>query len=82
MQSQDLRLIYVTCPSVASADEIGAALVEERLTACVNILPGMRSIYRWQGAVERAEEVVLLAKTTSAAVDQVACQGAGGASLR
>lgn len=54
---------YVTCPSPAEAGRIGRALVEERLAACVNLLPGMRSIYRWQGAVETADEVVLIAKT-------------------
>lgn len=59
----DLVFAYVTTSSPEEAKRIGRALVEERLAACVNILPGMISIYRWQGAVETAEETVLIAKT-------------------
>ena len=54
---------YITCPSLAEAERIGRVLVEERLAACVNLLPGMRSLYRWQGKIETADEVVLIAKT-------------------
>jgi len=59
----DLRLVYITAASTDEGATIGRALVEERLAACVNILPGMRSIYRWQGVVQTADEVVLIAKT-------------------
>ncbi|MCM0756219.1 divalent-cation tolerance protein CutA [Desulfovibrio aminophilus] len=55
--------VYVTCESLEQAETIGAALVERRLCACVNILPGMRSLYWWKGRLERAEEAVLVAKT-------------------
>lgn len=59
----ELIWVYMTAASPEEAERIGTALVEARLAACVNILPGMRSIYRWQGKVERASETVLVAKT-------------------
>ena len=63
------RFVYITCASAEQAATIGRALVEERLAACVNILPGMRSIYRWQGEIVTDNEAVLIAKTRE---DQVA----------
>ena len=62
-------LVYITAESVEQAEGIGRALVEERLAACVNILPGMRSIYQWQGTIETAAETVLLAKTRQSLAD-------------
>jgi periplasmic divalent cation tolerance protein len=67
-ETGSLRFAYVTCADRAQAVAIGRALVEERLAACVNLIPGMHAIYRWQGAVEEADEVVLVAKTTAASV--------------
>jgi periplasmic divalent cation tolerance protein len=64
-------LIYTIWPSAADAETAGRALVERRLAACVNILPGMISLYRWEGAVERAEETVMLVKTRAALADAV-----------
>ncbi len=67
-------VVLTNCPDAASADALAAALVEARLAACVNVLAPCRSVYRWQGAVERAEEVPLLIKTT---VDRYAALEAG-----
>ena len=56
-------LVYTTFPDRETGEAIGEALVREGLAACVNLLPGMRSIYSWKGAVERADEVVGIVKT-------------------
>ncbi len=62
-------LIYVTTSSLEEATAIGRALVDERLAACANILPGLTSIYRWEGALTEDSECALIAKTTSACTD-------------
>lgn len=59
----DPVLVYTTWPDVQSAEGAGRDLVEARLAACVNILPGMVSIYAWEGKIERAEECVMIVKT-------------------
>lgn len=66
----DLVLIYTTAASLVEAERLGAMLVEGRLAACVNVLPGMRSIYRWKGEVERADEAVLIVKTRRGLVEE------------
>ena len=58
-------LVLTNCPDAGCAERIAAALIEQRLAACVNILAPARSVYRWQGAVEQADEVPLLIKTTA-----------------
>jgi periplasmic divalent cation tolerance protein len=63
--------VYTTWPSTVEAEAAGRALVERRLAACVNILPGMISLYRWQGKVERAEEAVMIVKTRATLADAV-----------
>lgn len=63
--------VYTTWPSPEAAEAAGAALVEARLAACVNIVPGMRTIYRWQGAIERDEETVMIVKTRRGQVEAI-----------
>ena len=63
--------VYTTYPSVVEAEQAGRALVERRLCACVNILPGMISYYWWQGAIERGDEVVMIIKTRASLAEAV-----------
>ena len=63
MSTDQPLLCLATAPDRAVAERIARALVDERLAACVNILPGITSVYRWEGAVETGGEVLLLAKT-------------------
>lgn len=69
--------VYVVFATAEEAERIGRIAVEERLAACINILGPVRSIYRWQGAVESAEEVAAIFKTSSAAVDALITRVAG-----
>ncbi|MBS9477819.1 divalent-cation tolerance protein CutA [Ancylobacter radicis] len=56
-------MIYTTWPSAVEAEAAGRAIVADGLAACVNILPGMVAIFRWQGEIERAQETVMIFKT-------------------
>jgi len=71
MNTQRAVFVYTTWPSIVEAETAGRALVERRLCACVNILPGMISFYWWQGAVERGEEVVMIIKTRASLTEEV-----------
>lgn len=57
--------VYVTVPSESEALEIARAVVEDRLAACANIVPGMQSVYHWKGEIQESREVVLIFKTRS-----------------
>nr|VFK15749.1 MAG: divalent cation tolerance protein [Candidatus Kentron sp. LPFa] len=57
------RVVFCTCPNHDVAQEIAGALVEARLAACVNIVPGIQSVYRWQGKIEKDDELLLVIKT-------------------
>jgi periplasmic divalent cation tolerance protein len=59
----DAMVVLCSCANHQDALQIGGALVEQRLAACVNILPGVQSIYRWKGQVEQSNEVLMLIKT-------------------
>lgn len=58
-------VVFCSCPDADSASAIARDLVEQRLAACVNLLPQVRSVYRWQGQIEEAEEVLLMIKTSA-----------------
>ncbi len=57
------QLVLTTCPDTESAERIATFLVEQRLAACVNILPGIRSIYRWKGELTKDNELLLVIKS-------------------
>ena len=60
----DVLVVLVTAPGADEAARLARTLVEERLAACGNVLPGLRSIYRWKGEVQDEGEALLLLKTT------------------
>ena len=68
MSDADVRLVFCTFPDLDPARRIGGQVVEERLAACINLLPGVESIYRWKDQVESAGEVLGILKTSSAAL--------------
>ena len=63
--------VYTTYPSTVEAEAAGRTLVERRLCACVNILPGMVSLYWWQGKIDRGDEVVMIIKTRATLAEAV-----------
>ena len=63
MIERDFFVILSTCPDAATAERIARELVGASLVACVNVVPGLRSIYRWNGAVQADEEVLMILKT-------------------
>jgi len=67
----DKRIVLTTTASQEEAGKIARHLVERRLAACVNVVPQVASIYRWQGKIEEASEWLLIVKTTAAAFGQV-----------
>lgn len=74
--TSDIVLVLCTAPAAAAAPKLGAhdlarKLVDEALCACVNVVPGVESYYRWQGAVEHGSELLLVAKTTLPQVERL-----------
>ena len=69
--SERAVFVYTTYPSLVEAERIGKAVLEKRLAACVNILPGMISHYWWKGKIERGEEVVMIIKTRASLTEAV-----------
>ena len=67
----DFQIVLSTCANQEEAERIARRLVQQQLAACVNILPGVQSIYRWQGKVETAAEVLMVIKTSADLVPEV-----------
>jgi periplasmic divalent cation tolerance protein len=59
----DYIVVFVTCASEKEGEKIAQALVQEKLAACVNIVPGLKSVFRWKGKISTEEEVLLMIKT-------------------
>jgi periplasmic divalent cation tolerance protein len=70
-QDSQFCLVVSTAPDIATARGLAAAVLERKLAACVNLLPGVESHYWWQGKVENAQEVLLLMKTTRGLCDSL-----------
>lgn len=70
-ESAGMIVVYTTFPTEKDAQKAGAELVAEKLAACVNILPGIVSIYRWEDAIESGNETAMLVKTRKALESQV-----------
>jgi periplasmic divalent cation tolerance protein len=64
LQMTDKIVILSTCASEQEGETLARLLVEQRLAACVSLVPRMRSVYRWKGAIETAEECLLIVKTS------------------
>jgi len=63
---EEVRIVLITAPDADTGTRLARALVDERLAACVNLVPGIRSIYRWEGAIEEGDEVLMVVKTRAA----------------
>ncbi len=63
--------VYATASDAAEAERIGEAIVDERLAACANVIDGMRSIFRWQGSVQKGREAILILKTREDLFDEL-----------
>jgi periplasmic divalent cation tolerance protein len=63
MNEKDILVVLCTCPDAATAERLARELVEASLAACVNVVPGLRSIYRWDGEIRADDEVLMILKT-------------------
>ena len=72
--TESVRVLFMTAPDAVVAESIVTAVVEERLAACGNIVPGVVSLYRWNGVVQRGAEVLVVLKTTAARVAALAAR--------
>jgi len=68
----DARVVLITAPDAAAADRLAQGLVSEKLAACVNVVPGVTSHYRWEGKVQKDSELLLVVKTREAKLAELA----------
>jgi periplasmic divalent cation tolerance protein len=68
---QDYIVIYITTNSFDSAKKIGKILLDKKLVACVNIVPKIKSVFRWKGKIEKEDEVLLILKTKRVLFDKI-----------
>jgi len=71
MDANEAIVVFITTANSEEAARLADMLVEQRLAACVQILPEMESVYRWQGKIERQKEVLLIAKTTKSRFEEL-----------
>lgn len=64
-------VIYCTCPNIETAEKISRSLISQHMAACVNQLPGITSLYEWEGKIQQDQEVLLLIKTTEERFDAI-----------
>lgn len=69
--SANLSAVFITTGSMESATSLATGLVENELAACVNIIPGVTSIYKWEGKLNTDSELILMVKTRSELIDQL-----------
>ncbi|MCL2657098.1 MAG: divalent-cation tolerance protein CutA [Betaproteobacteria bacterium] len=69
--SDKVLILLCNLPDLANAERIAALAIEQRLAACVNILPSCKSVYRWKGKIEQAEEIPVLFKTSARAYPEL-----------
>jgi len=72
----DVRVVLMTAPDRATAEKLALTLVGERLCACANLVPGVTSLFWWDGAVQRSEETLVVMKTTAESVDALTARAA------
>ena len=71
MNQKEVKMVICTFPNMEKARQIGTSLVKMQLVACVNLIPGIQSVYSWEGKVEAQEEVMAFFKTSAARYDEL-----------
>jgi len=69
--STDIIVVWITSPAIEEAKKLAQLLVEQKYAACVNILPGLESIYMWEGKIDQSSEVLLMVKTRASLLDSL-----------